>query len=325
MAKSPKTPKAVPARKPTVAKAPVKPAISPPAKAGETAPKAVAKAPPPKVKAPTTTAAKPAAELPVEPAVLTAAEALNAARAATGEPAPAARKARSAAPQATAPKSKIAPEVTAPAVADAPAEPTVAAPAEVPVVAAEPTEIASPVERIETIKETVLEPAEEPAPAHAEGTAVMTDVIESTKKFAEDTKAKFETAFADLNVKAKAGVEKSTKALGELSDLTKGNVEAFVESGKIAAKGVEALGQDAAEYSRKNFEKATATIKSFASIKSPTEFFQLQSELVSSAFDAFAKETAKNSEAILKLAGEVAQPISSRVSLVTEKVKSLAA
>jgi hypothetical protein len=46
---------------------------------------------------------------------------------------------------------------------------------------------------------------------------------------------------------------------------------------------------------------------------------------MSTAFDSFAQETAKNSEAMLKLAGEVAQPISSRVSLVTEKVKSLAA
>ncbi|WP_338405619.1 phasin family protein [Sphingobium arseniciresistens] len=153
----------------------------------------------------------------------------------------------------------------------------------------------------------------------------MTDVIETTKKFAEDTKAKFETAFADINDKAKASVEKSTKAMEELSALAKGNVEALVESGKIAAKGVEALGQDAAEYSRKNFEKATATMKSFASVKTPAEFFQLQSELLSSSFDAFAKETAKSSEALIKLTGDVVQPISNRVSIITDKVKSLAA
>ena len=75
----------------------------------------------------------------------------------------------------------------------------------------------------------------------------------------------------------------------------------------------------------KSFESATATMKSFASVKSPTEFFQLQSELLSSTFDSFAKESAKSSEAMLKLAGDVVQPISSRISLVTEKVKSLAA
>src|SRR3546814_16701629 len=68
------------------------------------------------------------------------------------------------------------------------------------------------------------------------------------------------------------------------------------------------LGQEAADYSRRSFEKATATMKSFASVKSPTEFFQLQSEFFSSTFDALASEAAKNSEAMLKLAGDVVQP-----------------
>jgi len=150
----------------------------------------------------------------------------------------------------------------------------------------------------------------------------MVDVIESTKKFADDTKVQFETAFTEMSEKAKAGVEKSTKAFEELSELAKGNVEALVESSKIAVKGVESFGQSAAEFSRANFEKTSAMMKSFASVKTPAEFFQLHSELVSGAFDEFAKETAKNSEAMLKLAGEIAQPISSRVSLMTEKVKA---
>lgn len=158
-----------------------------------------------------------------------------------------------------------------------------------------------------------------------EGTKTMNDVIETGKKFAEDAKAKIETVYADFNEKAKVGVEKSTKAIEELSDLAKGNVEALVESGKIAAKGVETLGQEAVDYSRKSFEKATASFKSFSTIKTPTEFFQLQSQLLSSSFDDFTKEAAKSSEALIKLAGDVASPLTARVTLVTDKVKSLAA
>lgn len=167
---------------------------------------------------------------------------------------------------------------------------------------------------------------EQPVPAAtAEGTNTVNDVIANTKKYTDEAKTRFQSAFAEMNEKAKTGVEKSTKAVEELADIAKGNVEALVESGKIAAKGVEALGQEAAEYGRLTFEKASATMKSLAAAKSPTEFFQLQSEMVSGAFDIFAKESAKTSEALIKLAGEVAQPLSSRVSLVTEKVKSLAA
>jgi len=158
-----------------------------------------------------------------------------------------------------------------------------------------------------------------------EGTKTMNDVIETGKKFAEDAKAKIETVYADMNEKAKVGVEKSTKAIEEFSDIAKGNVEALVESGKIAAKGMETLGQEAADYGRKSLEKATASMKSFSTIKTPTEFFQLQSQLFSSSFDEFTKEAAKSSEAMMKLVGDVASPLTARVTVVTDKVKSLAA
>src|SRR3546814_14151428 len=113
---------------------------------------------------------------------------------------------------------------------------------------------------------------------------------------------KLQAVYGEFNEKAKVAVEKSCKIIEELNELTKGNVEAVVESGKIAAKGAETLGQEAADYSRRSFEKATATMKSFASVKSPTEFFQLQSEFFSSTFDALASEAAKKHTAMLKRA-----------------------
>lgn len=174
----------------------------------------------------------------------------------------------------------------------------------------------------ETASETVATGA---AGSLKKGPELMTDVIETGKAFAEDAKARIQSAVAELNEKTKAAMEKSTKAMEELGELTKGNLEAFVESSKIAAKGVEAMGQDAAEYGRKSFEKTSATIKSFAAVKSPTEFFQLQSELMTSTFDTMAAEAAKTSETMLKLAGEIAQPISNRVAVVSDKIKTLAA
>ncbi|HEX7857422.1 MAG TPA: TIGR01841 family phasin [Sphingobium sp.] len=163
------------------------------------------------------------------------------------------------------------------------------------------------------------------APNALEGHYIMNEAIETSKKFAEDAKSRLQSLVTDFNEKAKVAAEKSSKAAEEFSDIAKGNLEAIVESSKIAAKGFETLGQSAAEYGRSSFEKTSATLKSFASVKSPTEFFQLQSELFTSAFDALASETAKNSEAVLKLAGEIAQPISNRYAVVSDKLKALAA
>jgi phasin family protein len=262
---------------------------------------------------------------------LSAAEALKAAEAAVGPSAKAApvRKpaaAKKAAPNPTA-AAKANPAAIAAATTAADAAPEPAAP---PAIEPMPSAPAPLVEEAKVEPKEVKSLSSKAGPVEpellpaTEGTKMMNDVIETGKKFAEETKAKLETAYADFNEKAKASVEKSTKAIEELSDIAKGNVEALVESGKIAAKGIETLGQEAVDYSRKSFEKATASLKGFSSVKTPTEFFQLQSQLFSSSFDELTKEAAKSSEALIKLAGDVAQPLTARVTVVTDKVKSLA-
>lgn len=279
---------------------------------------------------------------------LSASEALKAAEAAITPAKPAVKKPAPAKP--VTPPAKAAPVAKADPVAviaattavDAAPEPELVKPEPVKVTVAEPAPVAAPPkvevpEIAPAAKVTPPEPKEskslsskagplEPTLLPAtEGTKMMNDVIETGKKFAEETKAKLETVYADLNEKAKVSVEKSTKAIEEFSDIAKGNVEALVESGKIAAKGFETLGQEAVDYSKKSFEKATASFKSFSTVKTPTEFFQLQSQLFSSSFDEFTKEAAKSSEALIKLAGDVASPLTARVTVVTDKVKALAA
>jgi len=133
------------------------------------------------------------------------------------------------------------------------------------------------------------------------------------------------TVFGDVNERAKAAVERSAKIVEEFADLTRGNVEAFVASSKVAAKGVEALGQDAAEYSRKSFEEASTALKGFAEVKSATDLFKLQGDFARAAFDQAVAESARMSETVLKLAGDVAEPITSRYTVAAERVKTLAA
>lgn len=135
----------------------------------------------------------------------------------------------------------------------------------------------------------------------------------------------FTNVFGNVNERAKAAAERSAKVAEEFAELTRGNVEAIVASSKIAAKGVEALSQDAAEYGRKAFEEASATLKNFADVKSATDFFKLQGDYARAAFDNAVAESARLSETVLKLAGDVAEPIASRYTVAAERVKTLAA
>lgn len=161
----------------------------------------------------------------------------------------------------------------------------------------------------------------DPLPEAAAAVLAATKDTDTMQDTIKKTAAQAETLFAEANDRAKAAFDKGSKLFDEFNDFAKGNVEAVVESSKIAAKGFETLGQDAAEYGRKSFENASAAVKAFAGAKSPTDLFKLQSDYVRSAFDALVAETSKNTETVLKLAGEVAQPLSSRAAIAVEKIK----
>ena len=134
----------------------------------------------------------------------------------------------------------------------------------------------------------------------------------------------FQTAFSDIQAKSKAALEKSTAAFGEYNTLAKGNVEALVEAGKILSAGLQELGTGAVAESRAAFETLTAEVKELASAKSPTEFLRLQSELAKKHIDHAVALGSKQSEAVLKLASDVAAPVSNRVAVAVEKLHKAA-
>ena len=227
---------------------------------------------------------------------------------------------KAAKPAAKAP-AKRAPVKSAKAAVPADAKPAPIA-AETPAVEqpAAPVLETAPVETpaVETVIETVTETV---AVAAEKAPAIIKKEVTKMNETIKDAAEKGQAYFAEFSAKAKAAAEKSAKAFEDINEFGKGNVEALVESGKIAAKGFETLGQDYADYARKQFETATAAFKGFAAVKSPTELFKLQSDYVRGQFDSFVAESSKNTEAVIKLAGDVAKPISNRVALAAEKIK----
>ena len=202
-------------------------------------------------------------------------------------------------PVAAKPAAVVAPKV---------AKPVVSAP------------VAAPVQ-IETVKPVV--------PVIEEGKKVMNDTVakvqETAEKFTADATARANEMFGDMSARAKTAMEKGSKSLEELVEFSKGNLEAVVASGRVAAKGAQDIAKYSAEYGRKSIEDGNATLKKFAAVKSPTEFFQLQSEVAKKNLDAVVTESSKFAESYLKLLGEIAQPIQNRYAVAVEKVKTVVA
>jgi phasin family protein len=172
--------------------------------------------------------------------------------------------------------------------------------------------------------------ASKPAPTAAASAPKVRTASASTKEprtmttQTTEMTEKFQAVIKDASEKAKTAFEKSQASFGELGEFTKGNVEALVESTKILATGLQELSKSYLTETKSVMETMTAEFKALSEVKSPSELIEKQSTLLRKQFDAAVAASSKNSEAVLKLANEAFQPISTRVSLAVEKVKHAA-
>jgi len=137
--------------------------------------------------------------------------------------------------------------------------------------------------------------------------------------------APFQSLFADAGERSQDLVKKSQKVAEQLADLTRANVEAIVESSRVAAEGARSIGQGVVASSRDGVEQTADAIRSLAEAKSPTEYLQLQGEFARASFDRFVAESAKLTESVVKIAGEAFQPLSNRATANAERFNTLVA
>ena len=154
-------------------------------------------------------------------------------------------------------------------------------------------------------------------------------IMDTTNAFAGFTQVpgaeKFQTMFADVGAKGQDAVRKTQLLAEQMSEAAKANMEAVVESGRIAAAGARDLGTEIVATTKSGVEQATAAVKTLAEAKSPTEFFQLQSDMIRASFDRMVADGSKITEHMVKLAGEAIQPLSSRASVNAEKFSEMTA
>lgn len=135
------------------------------------------------------------------------------------------------------------------------------------------------------------------------------------------TKTTTTPKLAGVQDKAKAVLAKGVATFGEIKDFTKGNVDAVVESGKILGTGLKDIGTGYVAEGRSAFATANADFKELTAVKSPVDFFQLQSKIIGRNFGTAVEFNTKNAEALFKLAQESAAPLAKRVEVATAAVR----
>lgn len=185
-------------------------------------------------------------------------------------------------------------------------------------------------EVIEAIAHLPIDEPAAPTPADESSASLPTDQTMTAAATAptsqkDDTMTDtMQNTAETMQANAQDAMGKGKQAFEDMTAFGQGNVEAMVESTRVAFKGMEAMTQARAAFAKQSFDATVQTLKSMAEVRSPADLFKLQGEYLRNSMDALVAETSRSTEATLKLVGEIAQPIQNRVALAAEKVRSAA-
>jgi phasin family protein len=179
-------------------------------------------------------------------------------------------------------------------------------------------EVAPARKLVKAVKATSLAALAVPVPSVSKDVPMTT---ETPAKTFEAIAPAMEKATAEMTAKVKDMMEKNMKSMTEMTEFAKGNVEAMVESAKAAAAGAETLTAHFVETSKKSMEEAQAAFKTMTTAKTPNELMAAQNDFAKAQFDKAVANMSHFSETWMKLAGDVVQPISSRMAVAAETVK----
>jgi phasin family protein len=152
------------------------------------------------------------------------------------------------------------------------------------------------------------------ADAPAEIARTFETTVEGIKQSAATAAAGLEQA----QVQMKEGVSRAMKTAEQLAQFHQGNVEAVMKSSQVFATGLQDMSKHIASTAQANFEEAMATFRQLSSVKSLREAIDLQTSFAKTSMEKALAESGKLTETSLKLAEQVAAPLTARVNAAVE-------
>jgi phasin family protein len=165
----------------------------------------------------------------------------------------------------------------------------------------------------------------QPKKAAARKAAPVLVEATTTKAAAHDGAATLKAAVSAAQTKFNSAGEKMQTQVQDMMAIAKGNYAAAVEATTAAKKGFETLSKVAADFTKTTVADAQANMKTLSAVKTPKEFFDVQTSVMKSSYEKFVGEMSKFTELYMKVAGDVTAPMSNRAAVVMDTVTKKAA
>lgn len=151
--------------------------------------------------------------------------------------------------------------------------------------------------------------------------AASQETIETVMKAGTQATAKgYEQAIALAQEQVEKAQQTLFKRYDEAASFGKDNVDAYVQSGTLFAKGVESLSKELMALAQSTAEANVATAQALFGARTLREVIDLQTEFSRSRFDSLVAESAKLTELSLVLANDTIEPIQARLNAAVEKL-----
>jgi hypothetical protein len=140
------------------------------------------------------------------------------------------------------------------------------------------------------------------------GAAAADTATRGTGQFAQAGTAQMRTA-----------MEQASKAAQDFAEFSRGNAETLTQVAQTWMTGSQDLARQAFAFTQSLTDHALEGARALSGVKSLKEAAEIQATYARGTMDRVMTETAKLQEASLRLAEQVATPVSQRVSLAMER------
>ena len=111
------------------------------------------------------------------------------------------------------------------------------------------------------------------------------------------------------------------KSFEEIQSFSKDGFEAYVASSTAMTKGIQTIAQEAADFSRKSFEKGSAAFEQATTAKSFDKVIELQQNFAKESYETLVTQMTKFNELYLNAAKEAYKPFESSLAALGIKTQ----
>lgn len=129
-------------------------------------------------------------------------------------------------------------------------------------------------------------------------------------------------SFEQIASKSREAMEQSLKTVGVVTEMTRGNVDALLESSRAAASGIQSIAQELADYTKSSFERTTTAGRTMALARTAPELIQLQSEFARTEFTTAIAEYSKLTQTMFQTMTQIFEPLQKQ-AMTAAQIKDL--